>query len=183
MEVTEDIIREVEKGNRKITLDLYHYSFNVLMSSAVRYKNHKEDQMEIVNNAFVKIVTNINSYKPGTAYFSWIKTIVKREIIDDFRKNKKYKELFKMSDSDAVQDSVVDPDVYESMDSEAAFQMLNVLPPATKLVFNLYAIEGYKSKEIVEELNISYETVKWHIKQARKKLKRLIVENKISLQQ
>ena len=139
--------------------------------------------MEIVNNAFVKIVTNINSYKPGTAYFSWIKTIVKREIIDDFRKNKKYKELFKMSDSDAVQDSVVDPDVYESMDSEAAFQMLNVLPPATKLVFNLYAIEGYKSKEIVEELNISYETVKWHIKQARKKLKSLIVENKISLKQ
>ena len=183
MEVTEDIIREVEKGNRKITLDLYHYSFNVLMSSAVRYKNHKEDQMEIVNNAFVKIVTNINSYKPGTAYFSWIKTIVKREIIDDFRKNKKYKELFKMSDSDAVQDSVVDPDVYESMDSEAAFQMLNVLPPATKLVFNLYAIEGYKSKEIVEELNISYETVKWHIKQARKKLKSLIIENKISLKQ
>ena len=183
MEVTEDIIREVEKGNRKITLDLYHYSFNVLMSSAVRYKNHKEDQMEIVNNAFVKIVTNINSYKPGTAYFYWIKTIVKREIIDDFRKNKKYKELFKMSDSDAVQDSVVDPDVYESMDSEAAFQMLNVLPPATKLVFNLYAIEGYKSKEIVEELNISYETVKWHIKQARKKLKSLIVENKISLKQ
>lgn len=183
MEVTEDIIREVEKGNRKITLDLYHYSFNVLMSSAVRYKNHKEDQMEIVNNAFVKIVTNINSYKPGTAYFSWIKTIVQREIIDDFRKNKKYKELFKMSDSDTVQESVVDPDVYESIDNESALQMLNVLPPATKLVFNLYAIEGYKAKEIVEELNISYETVKWHIKQARKKLKSLIIQNKISLKQ
>ena len=170
-------------GNRKITLDLYHYSFNVLMSNAVRYKNHKEDQMEIVNNAFVKIVMNISSFKPGIAYFSWIKTIVQREIIDDFRKNKKYKELFKMSDSDTVQESVVEPEVYESMDSEAAFQMLNVLPPATKLVFNLYAIEGYKSKEIVEELNISYETVKWHIKQARKKLKSLIIENKISLKQ
>ena len=73
-----------------------------------------------------------------------------------------------MSDSDTVQESVVDPEVYESIDSESAMQMLNVLPPATKLVFNLYAIEGYKSKEIVEELNISYETVKWHIKQARK---------------
>ena len=183
MEVTEDIIREVEKGNRKITLDLYHYSFNVLMSSAARYKNHKEDQMEIVNNVFVKIVKNIKTYRPGTAYFSWIKTIVKRELIDDFRKNKKYKELFKIRDSDSVQESVVEPEVYESMDSESAFQMLNVLPPATKLVFNLYAIEGYKSKEIVEELNISYETVKWHIKQARKKLKSLIIENKISLKQ
>ena len=183
MEVTEDIIREVKAGNRKITLDLYHYSFNVLMSSAVRYKNHKEDQMEIVNNAFVIIVSNISSYKPGTAYFSWIKTIVQREIIDDFRKYKRYNELFKMSDSDTVQESVVDPEVYESIDSESAMQMLNVLPPATKLVFNLYAIEGYKSKEIVEELNISYETVKWHIKQARKKLKQLIIENKIPLKQ
>ena len=88
-----------------------------------------------------------------------------------------------MSDSDTVQESVVDPEVYESIDSESAMQMLNVLPPATKLVFNLYAIEGYKSKEIVEELNISYETVKWHIKQARKKLKQLIIENKIPLKQ
>ena len=61
MEVTEDIISEVKAGNRKITLDLYHYSFNVLMSTAVRYKNHKEDQMEIVNNAFVKIVSNIST--------------------------------------------------------------------------------------------------------------------------
>ena len=102
------------------------------MSSAVRYKNHKEDQMEIVNNAFVKIVTNISSYKPGTAYFSWIKTIVQREIIDDFRKNKKYKELFKMSDSDTVQESVVEPEVYESMDSEAALQMLECTSSSNK---------------------------------------------------
>ena len=151
------------------------------MGSAVRYKNNKEDQMEIVNNAFMKIVTNIKSYKPGTAYFSWIKTIVQREIIDDFRKNKRYKELFKMSDSETVADTGVEPEVYNSLDAESVVEMLNVLPPATKLVFNLYAIEGYKSKEIVEELNISYETVKWHIKQARKKLKSLIVENKIPL--
>ena len=108
MEITEGIIKEVESGNRKIVLDLYHHSFNVLMSSAVRYKNNKEDQMEIVNNAFMKIVTNITKYKPGTAYFSWIKTIVQREIIDDFRKNKRYKDLFKMSDSDTIQDVVVD---------------------------------------------------------------------------
>ena len=61
MEITEGIIKEVESGNRKVVLDLYHYSFNVLMSSAVRYKNNKEDQMEIVNNAFMKIVTNIST--------------------------------------------------------------------------------------------------------------------------
>ena len=53
-------------------------------------------------------------------------------------------------------------------------RILHQLPPATKLVFNMYAIDGYSSKEIEKELNIKYETVKWHIKEARKKLRVLM---------
>ena len=180
MEVTQEVIREIAAGDRKVILKLYHYSFNVLMGTAVRYKDHKEDQMEIVNNAFMKIVTKIESYTPGTAYFSWVKTIVQREIIDDFRKNKRYKALFKMS-GETIFEGSVEPEVYNHIDNDELMKTLNVLPPATKLVFNLYGIEGYSSKEIMKELDISYETVKWHIKEARKRLKKLIIENKITL--
>ena len=180
MEVTQEVIREIAAGDRKVILKLYHYSFNVLMGTAVRYKDHKEDQMEIVNNAFMKIVTKIESYTPGTAYFSWVKTIVQREIIDDFRKNKRYKALFKMS-GETIFEGSVEPEVYNHIDNDELMKTLNVLPPATKLVFNLYGIEGYSSKEIMKELDISYETVKWHMKEARKRLKKLIIENKIPL--
>ncbi len=180
MEVTQEVIGEIAAGDRKVILKLYHYSFNVLMGSAVRYKDHKEDQMEIVNNAFMKIVTKIESYKPGTAYFSWVKTIVQREIIDDFRKNKRYKALFKMP-GETIFEGSVEPEVYDHIDNDALLKTLDVLPPATKLVFNLYGIEGYSSKEIMKELDVSYETVKWHIKEARKKLKKLIIENKTPL--
>ena len=180
MEVTQEVIREIAAGDRKVILKLYHYSFNVLMGTAVRYKDHKEDQMEIVNNAFMKIVSKIESYSPGTAYFSWVKTIVQREIIDDFRKNKRYKALFKMS-GETIYEGSVEPEVYNHIDNDELMKTLDVLPPATKLVFNLYGIEGYSSKEIMKELDISYETVKWHIKEARKRLKKLIIENKIPL--
>lgn len=180
MEVTQEVIREIAAGDRKVILKLYHYSFNVLMGTAVRYKDHKEDQMEIVNNAFMKIVTKIESYTPGTAYFSWVKTIMQREIIDDFRKNKRYKALFKMS-GETIYEGSVEPEVYNHIDNDELMKTLDVLPPATKLVFNLYGIEGYSSKEIMKELDISYETVKWHIKEARKRLKKLIIENKIPL--
>ena len=180
MEVTQEVIGEIAAGDRKVILKLYHYSFNVLMGTAVRYKDHKEDQMEIVNNAFMKIVTKIESYTPGTAYFSWVKTIVQREIIDDFRKNKRYKALFKMS-GETIYEGSVEPEVYNHIDNDELMKTLDVLPPATKLVFNLYGIEGYSSKEIMKELDISYETVKWHIKEARKRLKKLIIENKIPL--
>ena len=171
----------MKAGDRMVILKLYHYSFNVLMGTAARYKDHKEDQMEIVNNAFMKIVTKIESYNPGTAYLSWIKVIVKREVIDDFRKNKRYKKLFQMH-GEAPFEGDVEPQIYDDIDTVVLMKTLDVLPPATKLVFNLYGIEGYSSKEIMQELDISYETVKWHIKEARKRLKKLIIDNKTPIQ-
>jgi RNA polymerase sigma-70 factor (ECF subfamily) len=141
------------------------------MGNAVRYKRNQEEQMEIVNNAFMKIITNIDRFEPGTAYFSWAKRIVQREIIDDFRKNKRYRELFnqdaELSRHEIEQYSQID----DNIEAEELKKMLNILAPATRLVFNLYAIDGYSAKEITEELEISYETVKWHIKEARKKLR------------
>lgn len=170
-ELNRDSINAIKKGDRKVTLDLYRYTFQVLMGNAVRYSNDQEKQMEIVNNAFMKIVTNLDRFQLGTAYFSWAKQIVKREIIDDFRKNKRYKELFAYND-DYKNDSLLsEPEIDATIQAEELQVLLDQLPPATKLVFNLYAIDGYSSKEIMEELQVSYETVKWHIKEARKRLK------------
>lgn len=177
-ELNPDSIHAIKKGDRKVILDLYRYTFQVLMGNAVRYSNDQEKQMEIVNNAFMKIVANINQFQLGTAYFSWAKQIVKREIIDDFRKNKRYKELFSYNDDHKNDSLFSEPEIDATFQAEELQQLLDHLPPATKLVFNLYAIDGYTSKEIMDELQISYETVKWHLKEARKRLR-----NELSIHQ
>lgn len=131
----------------------------------------------------MKIVSSIDQYKPDTAYYSWAKRIVQNVVIDDFRKNKRYKDLFAM-DTDETEDNI-QPEYeedYSDTETEQVEWILNQLPPATKLTFNLFAIDGYSYKEIAEELNIGYETVKWHVKEARKKLKSLLEENKELLQ-
>ncbi|WP_343747655.1 RNA polymerase sigma factor [Fluviicola sp.] len=170
-ELNADTITAIKKGNRKVILDLYHYTFQVLMGNAVRYTNDSESQMQIVNNSFMKIISAIDQFQLGTAYFSWAKQIVRREIIDDFRKNKRYKELFQYNDDYQNNALTSDPEIDQVFDAELLQQMLDQLPPATKMVFNLYAIDGYSTKEIMDEFLISYETVKWHIKEARKRLK------------
>ena len=148
------------------------------MSAAVRYKNNDEDRMTIVNNSFMKVVQNIEKFQVGTAYFSWAKRIVNNEIIDEFRRNKKYQALFDFENEtqDSSQEVYAEAD-YET-EEELLQSMLDKLPPATKLVFNLYAIDGYTNKEICEKLNIGYETVKWHIKEARKRLKLMLEKQK-----
>ena len=100
-------------------------------------------------------------------------------MIDDFRKNKKYKELFN-AEVDETADPITrdfTPEAYKAMDAEEIQKILDHLPPATKITFNLFAIDGYSYKEIAEELNIGYETVKWHVKEARKRLKIILSEN------
>jgi RNA polymerase sigma factor (sigma-70 family) len=174
MELTQEKVNLIMEQDRRTILELYRATFNVLMSAAVRYKNNQEDQMTMVNNAFLKIVTNIQHYKLGTAYFSWAKRIIHNEIIDDFRKNKKYKELFNFESDETASNEIIHAEMDMQMEAEQLQMLLNKLPPATRLVFNLYAIDGYETKEICEQLELSYETVKWHIKEARKKLRNLL---------
>jgi RNA polymerase sigma factor (sigma-70 family) len=57
-------------------------------------------------------------------------------------------------------------------------KLVNTLPPATREVFQLYAIEGFSHMEIAEQVNISIGTSKWHLSTARKQLQHLLQNNK-----
>jgi RNA polymerase sigma-70 factor (ECF subfamily) len=160
------------------------------MSIAVRYHQNKEDQMEIVNSSFMKIVVNIDQFKIGSSYFSWAKRITQNVVIDQFRKTKNYKTLFQHTENEHYLDSEAslgnhDSSIEASLEAFAAEeieQILNQLTPASKITFNLFAIEGYSYKEIAEELDIGYETVKWHIKESRKKLKSILIHNTLEIE-
>ena len=190
LEINKSIVRKIKKNNRKVTLDLYHYSFNLLMSIAVRYHQNEEDQMEIVNTSFMKIVLNIDQFKIGSSYFSWAKKITQHVVIDQFRKTKNYKSLFEHTESEQYLDAESSIESqYSSMEitldafaQEEIEEILSQLPPASKITFNLFAIEGYSYKEIAEELDIGYETVKWHIKESRKKLKSILKHNTLEIE-
>ena len=66
--------------------------------------------------------------------------------------------------------------VDDTIESEELNNMILALPKATRVVFNLFALDGYSHKEITEELGIGLETSKWHMKEARKRLKSLLIK-------
>lgn len=182
MEITDSLIKSIKDSDRKVITKLYKETYSVLMSVVVRYKKNTEEQMSLVNNSFLKIISKIDQYKVGTSFFSWAKRIAQNEVIDDFRKEKKYKELFQFEEEMGNYDlNDQEPESDFEFEAEELQAMMDTLPPATKVVFNLYAIDGYKSSEIMDELDIGYETVKWHIKEARKRLRILVAEKSLTL--
>ena len=171
-EPSAELLNKAFAFDRKAQLELYKLCYPILISVARRYRKNDEDHLTLVNNAFIKIINYLDRYQEAK-FFSWIKRIITNEIIDEYRRNKKYQTLFQ-------QDAWVEPTVgvtsvieYEIND-EFLHHILLELPEGTRAVFNLFAIDGYSHKEIGEMLGISEQTSKWHTKIARKKLKELL---------
>ena len=176
MKVSKQLIERVINKDRKAQLELYRICFSTLMSVAFRYKKNEADAAALSNDAFLKILLNISKYNTETPFNAWVRRIAINNAIDNYRKNKKREETIETVENF---DNIEGADHFE-LDNEIEYQELNKmllsLPNATRVVFNLFAIDGYSHKEITEELNIKLETSKWHMKEARKRLKALLIK-------
>ena len=176
VKVSEALIKRLVKQDRKAQMELYRICFSLLMSVAYRYKKNEEDAAALSNDAFLKILTNIKKYNSNNPFEAWIRRIAINTAIDDYRKNKKREEMFEAADSFEGIEKVTYNEIDNQIETEELNDMLLELPKATRVVFNLFAIDGYSHKEITEELGIGLETSKWHMKEARKRLKAVLIK-------
>jgi RNA polymerase sigma-70 factor (ECF subfamily) len=65
----------------------------------------------------------------------------------------------------------------DHLEAEDLLNMIGKLPPGYRVVFNLYAIDGYSHKEIADQLGISENTSKSQLSRARSFLQKLLIES------
>ena len=163
MELDNQLIKRLKNNDRKAQLELYNQCFSILMSISYRYKNNKEDAVSIANNSFLKILTKIGSYNKTSPFEAWIRRIAINTAIDEYRKDKRNKEIIDYIDNYASNDDFSINEYDLKLNAEELNGMILKLPKATNHVFNLFAIDGYSHKEISKMLNISVNTSKWHV--------------------
>lgn len=167
--IHDDIIKGCIKQDRKAQEILYKTYFGKMMATAMRYLNNQDDSIEAVNSGFLKVFQQIHQYKGQGAIEGWMYHIVRNTIVDFQRKKLKYTAMEGVSIEESMHNSIADS-ITENLHAGDLLQLLNTLPEATKMVFNLFAIEGFKHQEIAKMLNISEGTSKWHVSEARKLL-------------
>ena len=67
----------------------------------------------------------------------------------------------------------------DNLNTQDLFKLIQLLPISSRTVFNLYVVDGYKHKEVADILSITEGTSKWHLSEARKKLKNFLFEDGI----
>ena len=168
-----ELIRRCKKKSAKAQKLLYKQYHGSLLGICMRYGKSKAEAEDILQMAMMKIFNNIDSYSGKGSFEGLMKRIVVNMAVDNFRKNSKYyyhDDIDDASDSYLVADAI--PDNLEVKDILNTIQQLS---PGYRMVFNLYAIEGYRHKEIAEKLGISESTSKTQLLKARKKLQKLLL--------
>jgi RNA polymerase sigma factor (sigma-70 family) len=173
-----DLLERCRKDDRKAHYELYSMCFSFILSVCRRYYINREDMESSLNQVFLKVVKNISGYirKSETVPFElWVRRIAINHIVDEFRKNKKYRESFdhrELLDAEELHPAV-NP-VPESERMEEILDAINQLPEMNRAVFNLFVVDGYRHEEISKMLDISPNTSKVHLHRAKIKLRELL---------
>jgi RNA polymerase sigma-70 factor (ECF subfamily) len=160
----------------------FHQNEKKMLAICFRYLRNEEDAFDALHRSFLKIFDKIHQYKAEAKLETWVSRVTINTCINCINANKKYRNTFIQTDEfiyygepDLEEDSVLEWwDAAMSIPSKDLFKLIEELPPATSLVFNLYAVDEFKHGQIAEKLNISIGTSKWHLSNARSILKEKI---------
>jgi RNA polymerase sigma-70 factor (ECF subfamily) len=154
-----------------------------MSSVALRYTQNEDEALQRLNGGFYNVLKNLKKYDNQFALATWIRNILVNHMIDEFRKEKKYIAHMHLTDFDGGPVAVDFNTAESNLREEDLRKMLRRLPSVTQQVFNLFAIDGYKHREIADYLDISEGTSKWHVSDARKKLKIMLEAQQIREEQ
>lgn len=170
-----DIIKGCRKRRRKSQKKLYKMFYAYGMSITLRYADSREQAAEILNDAFMKVFTNIGKYDLNRPFKPWLRRIIVNTAINHYHKHNKDRQLV---DLELAEDEVnTKEDVLSGISYDEIIEMVQQLSPAYRTVFNLYVIEGFKHKEIAEMLDISVGTSKSNLSKAKKNLQSIVEKN------
>lgn len=154
-----------------------------LLGVCARYCENMEDARDALHDGFVKIFTQINRFNFQSRLETWMTRVIINTAIDKFKSGTRFN-LY--DDHEAIlnldEENQEANDHYDeggSPDMNTLLALIQELPDGYRLVFNLYALEGYSHREIADELGIAEGTSKSQLARARQLLREKIKEKGI----
>lgn len=168
-----NIINGCLKGNRRDQELLYRRHAPKLYAVCLQYSGNDEEARDILQEGFIKIFENLVHYKFEGSFEGWMRRIIVNTALEKFRSRPN---LFRIDDIEQIPEQEAEPDNedYAGLGAVDLMEIIMELPPKYRMVFNLFAIEGYSHKEISKMINISEGTSKSNLSRARLILQRRV---------
>jgi RNA polymerase sigma-70 factor (ECF subfamily) len=176
----QDIHREIielsKDGNPRAQFQLYKLYSKAMFNICVRMLNSREEGEDLLQESFTDAFMKLNSFRYESSFGAWLKRIVINKCINHIQKKKVdlvYPE--KQVEPDHAEESVDYRQI--EMDVRKIHSAMESLPDGYRVIFSLYALEGYDHSEISQILGISESTSKSQYLRAKQKIKDILKNN------
>jgi RNA polymerase sigma factor (sigma-70 family) len=169
-----ELIKRCKAGERKAQELLYKQFASKMLGVCFRYATDRMEAEDMLQNGFIKVFQKIADFRDEGSFEGWIRRIMVHSSIEYYRKHNKMIQLVDIEDV-ALEPSV-NPLATANLAAKDLMVLIQRLSPGYRIVFNLYAIEGYSHKEIAAITGISEGASKSQLSRARTVLKEQIIK-------
>jgi len=169
----EDLIKGCLKRDGSAQKRLYDIYSSKMYGLCYRYVKDSMEAEDILVTAFMKVFDKIEQFKSEGSFEGWIRRIVVNEALTHLRRNRSMYLETELEQADREPDY---NNLGDHLEAEDLLNMIEELPAGYRIVFNMYAIDGYSHKEIADQLGINENTSKSQLSRARVYLQKLLLD-------
>ncbi|RYE18938.1 MAG: sigma-70 family RNA polymerase sigma factor [Sphingobacteriales bacterium] len=171
---TDELIKRCKTGDRKACEMLYKQFASKMLGVCMRYAVDRMEAEDMLQNGFIKLFDKLDNYRSEGSFEGWVRRIMVHSSIEYYRKHHKMLQVVDTDESDEPSEDAI---ATANLNAQDLMAMIQQLAPGYRMVFNLYALEGYSHKEIAVIMSISEGASKSQLSRARAILKDLITKS------
>lgn len=169
----EEIIKGCRDNNPLAQKALFHRYGPQMLTVCKRYARHHMEAEDFLQEGYIRVFKYFHQFKEDATLGSWIRRIMINNALKNISKSAFKNEQIGIADN---YDKDYDEGTFAKLSADEIMAIIQQLPKGYKIVFNLYAIEGYSHKEIAEMLNIGESTSRTQLLKARRMLQEKFIE-------
>ena len=164
MDQIDEILKGCLSGDRRSQEHLYKMFSARMFGLCLQYSNNYDDAKDILQEGFIKVFQKLKQFDKRGSFEGWIRRIMINTALERYRSQTR---LYPLTEQDVRREDLIYEEVFETLTARDLVKLMQELPPRYRMVFNLYAIEGYTHKEVGDMMGISVGTSKSNLSRAR----------------
>lgn len=164
-------MRGLKAGKPDIQQQVYKLYAGKMMAICTRYGRDREEAIEMLQEGFIRVFRKIDLYDESGSLEGWIRRVITNASLRVLERNAR---MYVAVGLEEIEHEYCADVIESDLAAEDLLAMIRRLPEGYRIVFNLYAIEGYSHEEIAEELGITVGTSKSQLSRARQALQKML---------
>jgi len=170
----DELVKRCKAGERKAQEMLYKQFASKMLGVCCRYATDRMEAEDMMQNGFIRVFQKIGDFRGEGSFEGWMRRIMVHSSIEYYRKHHKMMQLVELDEAGA--ESSTNPLATAKLEANDLLLLIQQLSPGYRIVFNLYAIEGYSHREIATIAGITEGASKSQLSRARAVLREQIIK-------